>query len=159
MTGKLQIMDLVVNGPYKAAIRRKRISSLFQYMQSWKISRLQEMAKPPDERELPPFKPPKPDLYTGLTNSFEVERDLFTQPSFKDAIKNTFVAAGQTPRPDGTFAVYKTHARSVIAADLLPAPKEDAQCTLATMAGGGDVAPCEDDEEPETDDEPEEEGE
>ena len=60
MTGKHQIMDLVVNGPYKAAIRRKRIASLFQYMQSWKVKRLQEMAKAAEERELPPFKPPKP---------------------------------------------------------------------------------------------------
>ena len=100
MTGKLQIVDLVVNGPYKARIRRKRISALFEYMQNWKVRRLQEMAKAPEERELPPFKPPKPDLYTGLRNSFEVERDLFAQVSFKDAIKKTFVAAGQTPRPD-----------------------------------------------------------
>jgi hypothetical protein len=157
MTGKLQIMDLVVNGPYKAAIRRKRVSSLFEYMQNWKVSRLQEMANAPEERELPSFKPPKPDLYTGLRNSFEVERDLFAQDSFKDAIKKTFVAAGQTPRPDGTFTVYKTHARSSISASLLPESKVEEQCTLATMAGGADVVACEDDDEPATDDEPEDE--
>jgi len=119
MTGKLQIMDLVVNGPYKAAIRRKRIASLFQYMQSWKVKRLQEMAKAAEERELPPFKPPKPNLAAGLKNSFEVERELFDKDSFKTALHRTFVSAGQAPGKDGKFAVYKSHARNSIAANLL----------------------------------------
>ena len=96
-------------------------------------------------------------FYTGMRNSFEVEHDLFTQASFKDAIKKTFVAAGQTPRPDGSFTVYKTHARSSISACLLPASRAEEQCTLATITGGADVAPCEDDDEPATDDEPEDE--
>ena len=95
MTGKLQIMDLVVNGPYKAAIRRKRIANLFNYFQSWKFKRLQELVKPIAERALPPFDPPKPTLATGLLQSFEVERELFAKDSFKQAIKSTFVQAGQ----------------------------------------------------------------
>ena len=42
---------------------------------------------------------------------------------------------------------------------MLPASKEDAQCTLATMAGGGDVAPsARTTKSLETDDEPEDEG-
>ena len=71
----------------KAAIRRKRIAKLFNYFQSWKIARLQEMAKPAGERSLPPFDPPKPDLAAGLLQSFEVE--------CKQAIRETFIKAGQ----------------------------------------------------------------
>ena len=42
-------------------------------------------------------------------------------------------------------------------ARLLPESRAEEQCTLATMAGGADVAACEDDDEPATDDEPEDE--
>ena len=49
-----------------------------------------------------------------------------------------------------------THARNTIAAHLLPeGAAEDTQGSLATFAGDADVATCEDDDEPETDDEPE----
>ena len=52
--------------------RRKRIAKLFNYFQSWKIQRLQEMAKPAGERMLPAFNPPKPDLATSLLQSREL---------------------------------------------------------------------------------------
>ena len=55
MTDKLQEMDLVANGPFKYGMRRERTSQIFDYFQSWKIKRLQELAKPEDERVLPPF--------------------------------------------------------------------------------------------------------
>ena len=138
---------------YKAAIRRKRISSLFMYFQSWKINRLQEMAKAPEERNLPPFKPPKPDLYSGLKNCLEVECEVFTKDSFREALARTFVAAGQAPGKDGKFQIYKTHARSSIASHLLPQGAVEDCPTLATVAGGADVTPYEDEDEPETDDE------
>ena len=115
------------------------------------------MTKPPEERELPPFKPPKPDLHTGLLYSFEIERDLFTKDSFQAALKRTFIAAGQAPLHGGTFAVYTSHARNRIAANLLPAGKAE-DTSLATMFGHVDVANCDDDDEPETDEEGAEEG-
>ena len=40
MTDVLQVMDLVVNGPVKAGIRRKRCDQLFEYFQDWKLRRL-----------------------------------------------------------------------------------------------------------------------
>ena len=40
MTDLLQVMDLVVNGPIKADIRRAHIQAIFDYFQSWKIRRL-----------------------------------------------------------------------------------------------------------------------
>ena len=153
MTGKLQITDLVVNGPYKAAIRRKRIANLFNYFQSWKFKRLQELVKPIAERALPPFDPPKPTLATGLLQSFKVERELFAKDSFKQAIKSTFVQAGQAAQADGTFVTYKSHERHTISRDLLRLGKPEDN-SLA-MIGDTDVATYEEDEEPETDDEEE----
>lgn len=62
MTDKLQIMDLVVNAPLKAGIRRDRVQSLFSYFQSWKIARLMDERLSPEEQKKPPFSPPKPTL-------------------------------------------------------------------------------------------------
>ena len=152
MTGKLQIMDLVVNGPYKAGIRRKRIAKLFDYFQQWKICRLQEMAKPEAERELPPFDPPKPTLADGLLQSFEVERELFSKASFKQAIKQTFIKAGQAAQADGSFLEYKTHDRPSIDKLLLNEGKVEAS-SLAALVSNVDAITYEEDEEPETDEE------
>ena len=57
MTDTLQVMDLVVNSPLKAAIRRQRCRDLFKYFQEWKINRLQAVVS---KVPLPPFAPPKP---------------------------------------------------------------------------------------------------
>ena len=157
MTGKLQVMDLVVNGPYKAAVRKQRIMSLFDYFQNWKIARLQEQAKAPEERNLPPFDPPKPDLNQGLCNSFAVERELFAKADFKAALKKVFVNTGQAPQADGTYVIYKSHARSTIAADLIPLGKTE-EASLGSIVPTADFAACEDEDEPATDDEVEGEG-
>ena len=66
MTDVLQVMDLVVNGPLKAAIRRHRTRMLLSYFTSWKVSRLNAMVK---GDPLPPFKPPKPSI---TSRRFEV---------------------------------------------------------------------------------------
>ena len=59
MTDILQAMDLIVNGPVKAGIRRARVTALFNFFQSWKIKRLQHIAA--RNTSLPPeFTPPKP---------------------------------------------------------------------------------------------------
>ena len=60
MTDILQVMDLVVNGPVKAGIRRKRIEAIFNYFQSWKIKRLQHAAEKDQTAPPPLFTPPKP---------------------------------------------------------------------------------------------------
>ena len=95
---------------------------------------------------------PKPNLAAGLKNRFEVERELFDKDSFKTALHRTFVSAGQAPGKDGKFAVYKSHARNSIAANLLPeGAAEDHQGSLATVAGDVDVEIYQEDDDPETD--------
>lgn len=50
MTDELQVMDLVVNGPCKADIRRDCIDNLFYYFHTWHFKRAQQKAKPAVER-------------------------------------------------------------------------------------------------------------
>ena len=132
--------------------RRKRIAKLFNYFQSWKIQRLQEMAKPAGERMLPAFNPPKPDLATGLLQSFEVESELFSKESFKQAIHDTFVKAGQAAKQAyGSFIQYRSHERASIASFLLKEGKPE-EASLATLTGPAvDVITYDEDEEPDTD--------
>eukprot|EP00966_Prymnesium_polylepis_P316754 7318895-Prymnesium_polylepis.2 len=39
-------MDLIVNGPVKAGIRRARCEELYHYFRSWRIQRLQAKVRP-----------------------------------------------------------------------------------------------------------------
>lgn len=76
MTDILQVMDLIVNGPAKAGIRRARCENLFDYFQSWK--RLKAFR---DNSPLPNFTPPKPTVADGLrTMSKVVKTTLSTEP-------------------------------------------------------------------------------
>ena len=122
-----------------------------------KIERLQEMAKEPSQRSLPTFSPPKPTLYSGLLTSFKIERELFAKLSFQEAIRRTFVAAGQAPMPGLQMTVYQqylSHSRNSISRHLLPEGKpEETAGSLATICQGEvDAATCNDSDEPETDD-------
>ena len=85
--------------------------------------------------------------------------ELFAKPSFQDAIRRTFVAAGQAPIPGlkkglTVYNTYLTHTRNTISRFLLPEGKpEEATGSLATVCQGEvDVATCHDSDEPETDD-------
>ena len=153
MTGKLQVMDLVTNGPLKAGIRRERVVQLLNYFQNWKIARLMALNA---RNNLPDFAPPKPTLLQGLKTVLKVGREVFTKQSYQDGIARCFVKVGQAKQSDGSSSRYTTHERGSILKTLLPAGSPEAETgTLATVAGGGDVAPC--DEEPESG--PESEGE
>ena len=63
---------------------------------------------------------------------------------------------GQWPKEDGTFNHYKSHSLASIPKFLLPSNASEVTGSLAVLAGGGDVEPC-DDEEPESDDDDEHE--
>ena len=76
-------MDLVTNAPLKSGIRRARCEALFDYLQEWKIKRLEELTKPEEERNLPPFAPPKPTLATGLATMLKVLRTNLATPKYK----------------------------------------------------------------------------
>lgn len=111
MTDKLQVMDLVVNGPYKAGLRRERTASLFDYFQSWKLKRFQAER---DKTDLPPFSPPKPTIATGLRMALKVGKETFGKPTFIEGMRRSFVAVGLSKQRDGTYVKYYEHRKGVM---------------------------------------------
>ena len=100
MTDQLQVMDLVVNAPLKAGIRRMRCNSLFEEFQRFKIKRLTELAKPPAQRKLPKWNPPKPKLVDGLRTVIEVEETTLCTPKFRESMRRCFIAVGLIAKPE-----------------------------------------------------------
>jgi hypothetical protein len=106
MTQYLQILDLVVNGPLKAHIRRKRGEILLDYFRQYKVLYNAEMDKPVDERIMPRWSPPKPTVHECIMELMHVMYDIgtrFTSEEFKTNVENTFVNTGTLPTAAGTF--------------------------------------------------------
>lgn len=133
MTDILQVMDLIVNGPLKAGIRRARIEDLFSFFQSWKIARLQHMAK--KDGTLPPaFKPPKPTLAKGLLTIFKVIKENLETPRFKQSMKQCFVHVGLSKGPDGTYAVYSPTKKGLLAQAIPQVKSSDDAVSIGEIA-------------------------
>lgn len=119
MTDRLQVMDLVVNGPLKAAIRRARSSALLEYFQRFKLVWLQEERKRPSQRKMPAYNPPKPTLFEGIKTVFAACDEVFTKPEFQAGMQRSFVTVGLAPiDEDNGYVKYtgrKIHLPSVLA--------------------------------------------
>ena len=103
-------MDLVVNAPVKAKVRRDRVASLYNHFQNWKVQRLQAaLAK----REPPPFNPPKPKVVDGLKTLFSMTDTTFSNERFRESLKRCFVdcciAPSNITETDFEFKEYKNH--------------------------------------------------
>jgi DDE superfamily endonuclease len=94
MTGVLQVLDLVVNGPMKAhsrKLRGSRIVACFQeYARLYKI----ESQKNPEDRVVLKFIPPKPDMLQGINDLFDLFANGFKDPKFKAGIVRSFINTG-----------------------------------------------------------------
>lgn len=94
MTGILQVLDLVVNGPLKAHSRKLRgfrIVACFQeFAQRYEV----ETHKRPEDRILHVFEPPKPSMLQGITDLFELFATGFKEPKFQAGIVRSFVSTG-----------------------------------------------------------------
>ena len=109
MTDRLQIIDLVTNGPLKSGMRRKRVYDLYDYMQQWKHERLKALADRAEDEsvQLPAFAPPKPDVSIALRNLFAVEMETLRKDSYKKSVRECFVKASQMKDPTtGEFRKY-----------------------------------------------------
>ena len=84
-------MDVHSNFPYKAAQRRIRINQMFDYFQGWKVKRLQQMALPEAQRNLPKWDPPKPSLSTALLNALAAGDEVFSQEHYQTGMRRAFV--------------------------------------------------------------------
>lgn len=122
MTDILQVMDLVVNGPLKSAIRRARCQALFSSFVRFKCECERELDKPKEQRkQLPLFSPPKPTLAQGLLSLFQACAIDLVKPNFQNGLRRSFVQVGLAPDEHGIYARYSTHCRSTMKAHLAPA--------------------------------------
>ena len=100
-------MDLVVNGPLKAAIRRARCEGLFDYFQVWCKVWHRELAKTnQDERNLPLFAPPKPTLAEGLATLMNAVNETFEAKEFRAGLRRTYVKVGLAKDSVGRYTRY-----------------------------------------------------
>lgn len=114
MTGVLQVLDLVVNGPIKAHTRNLRgartVAAFGEYKKLYDI----EMRKSELERELPVFKPPKPDMLQAIQDVFDLMANGFKEPKFIHGIIRSFISTGCMPmfnddHTNATFQIYTKH--------------------------------------------------
>lgn len=94
LTGQLQVMDLVVNGPLKAAIRRERCKALHTNFLAWKAEWAMELVKLAADRRMPSFRSPKPSIADGLRTLFATCSGDFQAEGFKKGLQRSFVNVG-----------------------------------------------------------------
>ena len=151
MTDRLQVMDLVVNGPIKAHMRSSRCKSLFNYFQDWKREWGQELQKPAGERVMPVFTPPKPNLVMGLNTVRSLPDKLFSKADFKAGLVRAFVNVGLAEDDKGEFVKYTSHKRGTMPVILAPA---DSPALNQFTLGGELVEGLDADSDDDSDDEP-----
>ena len=98
-------MDIIFNGPIKPYIRCGRATSLYLYLQTWKLKL--HFTAPGKPR--PPFDPPKPDILDGL-NYVSAAMESFKCEKFRAAVKRVFQAVGLAPDSNGKYKPYTSHA-------------------------------------------------
>ena len=110
MTDVLQVMDLVVNSPVKAAMRRERTLRLLHDFQQWKLKRLEACV---NKQPLPRFNPPKPKVHEGITTLLACNENTFASEVFQQSLKKCFVdsciAPEETTEDEVHFKEYQDH--------------------------------------------------
>ena len=94
MTGVLQVLDLVVNGPMKAHSRKLRGSRIVACFQEYARLYNIESHKNPEDRIIHKFIPPKPDMLQGINDLFDLFANGFKDPKFKAGIVRSFINTG-----------------------------------------------------------------
>lgn len=113
MTGELQVLDLVVNGPLKAHVRTNRANVLYQSFQEYKAQLAADSGLPLPQRRNPEFSPPKPTMLGGIKDLILLFDGPFKETKFKDCINRTFIKTGTIPihreseNIPHTFVVYR----------------------------------------------------
>ena len=117
MTGELQVLDLVVNGPLKAHIRNNRANRLYSNFQKYRVDRAADSLLPVSERQNVGFNPPKPTQVEGMKDLIKLFEEQMTEDRFRASIKRSFLKTGtlptihDDPSQSPTFAEY--HKESV----------------------------------------------
>ena len=94
MTGVLQVLDLVVNGPLKAHTKNLRGARIVESFQTFKRLYEEEVAKDVQERMMPVFQPPKPNMLQGIQDLFDLIAGAFKEEKFVEGVKRSFISTG-----------------------------------------------------------------
>jgi len=109
MTSKLQVIDLVVNGPIKQKVRSFRAKSMVEELEAYNERYQAEQLKPEAERKTITFTPPKPELSLSMALLLSMLEKDFQTDNFKEGIRRAFLSTGSYHDGKGTFKEY-THA-------------------------------------------------
>jgi hypothetical protein len=111
-TSFLQPMDLVVNAPLKAAVRRMRCEALYDYMQAFQLQYHMGLAQQRSSSTaagsggssepitLPHFNPPKPTVKEAIITVMTACQTSLATAAFKQSLKKCFVEVGIAPYPE-----------------------------------------------------------
>lgn len=104
-TSFLQPMDVTVNAPLKAAIRRMRCSALYTYMQDFQLRYRESLVTRAGttgstSQALPRFDPPKPTVKQAITTVIAACQSSLATDDFRKSLKRCFVSVGIAPYPD-----------------------------------------------------------
>ena len=136
MTGELQVLDLVVNGPLKAHIRTNRANRLYRSFHEYKAERAINNKLPRVQRKLLDFNPPKPTMLEGIQDLIRLFNEQMTEKNFKECIHRTFVKTGTFPIPSET----NTEPSSFVKY------KKEQLCGTLSVVPEGTIDICSDDE-------------
>ena len=142
MTGELQVLDLVVNGPLKAHIRINRANRLYNNFQDYKADRVRDSKLLVGQRKNLPFNPPKPTMLEGIQDLILLFKEQFIEEKSKDCVNRTFIKIGTFPimKDDcdepATFVKYK----------------KEQLCGTLSAVPKGTMYMCEEDEETDVND-------
>lgn len=106
MTDQLQPVDIIANGPLKAAQRRNRAGQLYDYHQTY-VGDCRAMAAA--GKPLPIFKPPNATLLSFIRMHHEIWDDTFGSEAFRAAARRVFINVGICPTDGGAYIEYTSH--------------------------------------------------
>jgi hypothetical protein len=136
MTGELQVLDLVVNGPLKAHSRKLRGSRIFACFQKFAELYNLESLKPPAEREILEFEPPKPDMYEGIQDLFNLFSNGFKEKKFTEGVNRSFISSGCLfyPNDDPTIIDFQPYTKHKISGTMKIIPTGMRPCEPTSVA-------------------------
>lgn len=142
MTGELQVLDLVVNGPLKAHIRSNRANRLYRSFHEYKAERDINNNLPRAQRKKLNFNPPKPTMLEGIQDLRRLFKEQMTEENFKECIHRTFIKTG-------TFPIHSEDSSEP--ASFVKFKKEQL-CGTLSVVPEGTIDICSDDEEEKVED-------
>ena len=107
MTWLLQVLDLVVNGPIKAHIRKLRAERILNYFEEFHDLFDEQKLLPEEDRIVPKWEVPKPDYKQCILDMIDLVKTQFSTTKFQEGVKKSFISTGCFHKTDKTFVIFK----------------------------------------------------